>query len=764
MRASTRRQAEAQAIDQQIRRLRAHARDRGREPPGANAFRDDGYSGATPRRPGLDRLRDAAAMAAFDAILLTDPDRPARNFAHRALLLGERQARGRRVESLDRPTSRDPHDRLLLRIRGAVAEYERAPIAGRTRRGRRRRYRAGEMLPRARAPCGYRMAADRPRGPEGAYLDPAEAAVVADMFTWYSEGRRTPHGPVDRLRDLGVPAPSGEPRRSDASARGTSRDPAYAGRAYAGRHTCREARARRSAAHPIGRPHGAAEPTPRDEWIDVGPIPAVVDRDLLDRVRAESAADRSFSARNNEVGAYLPRRLVSRGRRGLACIARRRPPHYGHSTRTGKSRAARDRDGATRGSRYIPAAALDELARGACATPCGTPRRPPRGPAARRSGAGTRRSPGRGASGCVGGRRRWLVNSTGRPRRTRAGPSRRRNDLEMREAAPVEREARLAGESDRRDEVLGLAATPESFRERVSAGLEAANFDQGRQLIESPVDRAVVKEGEVEIRDVLPTSPRGEHVRFCRSRLDYLHHPATSLPPSRSPLRAGPLPGRADVLDVPVPLDHLTGRGAVVAGVRAQVLLDLLGVGTLRHDRLDRLITLAPAITTPSGPPSASTSRLFLVPGLPRSVGFGPVSSPPNRALPSIPSAACHFQSTAPRSSHSATGAARIRSKTPFSHRRWNQRWIELSSPKRSGNSFHRQPLRRRKMIPLIACRQSMRGRPPCCFGGGGVSSRRIGSMIVQRSSVSSQIVSSGSAVRAARPTASPPDVEVRTS
>ena len=261
MRASTRRQAEAQAIDQPIRRLRAHARDRGREPPGANAFRDDGYSGATPRRPGLDRLRDAAAMAAFDAILLTDPVRPARIFALRGLLLGERQARGRRVESLDRPTSRDPHDRLLLRIRGAVAEYERAPIAGRTRRGRRRRHRAGEMLPRA--PCGYRTAADRPRGPEGAHLDPAEAGVVADMFTWYSEGRRTPHGPVDHLRDLGVPAPSGEPRRSDASARGISRDPAYAGRAYAGRHTCREARARRSAAHPIGRPHGAAEPTPR---------------------------------------------------------------------------------------------------------------------------------------------------------------------------------------------------------------------------------------------------------------------------------------------------------------------------------------------------------------------------------------------------------------------------------------------------------------------------------------------------------------------
>src|SRR3954454_11950611 len=43
--------------------------------------------------------------------------------------------------------------------------------------------------------------------------------------------------------------------------------------------------------------------------------------------------------------------------------------------------------------------------------------------------------------------------------------------------------------------------------------------------------------------------------------------------------------------------------------------------------------TLAPAITTPSGPPSPSTTRLFLVPFLPRSVGFLPVFSPPTPGL-----------------------------------------------------------------------------------------------------------------------------------
>ena len=59
-------------------------------------------------------------MAAFDAILLTDPDRLARNYVHQALpARGSLQAKGCRVEFLDRPMSQDPHDQLLLQIRGS---------------------------------------------------------------------------------------------------------------------------------------------------------------------------------------------------------------------------------------------------------------------------------------------------------------------------------------------------------------------------------------------------------------------------------------------------------------------------------------------------------------------------------------------------------------------------------------------------------------------------------------------------------------------
>ena len=129
------RQAQAQGIEQQLDRLRAAAAERSWELDDQHVYRDDGYSGARIGRPGLDRLRDHAALAELDVVLVTAPDRLARDYVHQVLLIEELAGHGCRVEFLDRPMSADPHDQLLLQIRGAVAEYERMLIAERMRRG-----------------------------------------------------------------------------------------------------------------------------------------------------------------------------------------------------------------------------------------------------------------------------------------------------------------------------------------------------------------------------------------------------------------------------------------------------------------------------------------------------------------------------------------------------------------------------------------------------------------------------------------------------
>jgi DNA invertase Pin-like site-specific DNA recombinase len=75
-------------------------------------YRDDGYSGAKLNRSGLDRLRDRAAFAPFEVVLLTAPDHLARNYVHQMLLIDELAQRGCQVVFLDRPMNDDPHGQL----------------------------------------------------------------------------------------------------------------------------------------------------------------------------------------------------------------------------------------------------------------------------------------------------------------------------------------------------------------------------------------------------------------------------------------------------------------------------------------------------------------------------------------------------------------------------------------------------------------------------------------------------------------------------
>src|SRR6266567_791725 len=234
-RVSTTRQAHAQTIEQQLDLLRAAVAGRGWVLDEQHVYRDDGYSGARLGRPGLDRLRDHAALADLDVVLVTAPDRLARNYVHQVLLLEELAGRGCQVEFLDRPMSADPHDQLLLQIRGAVAEYERTLIAERMRRGRLAKLRAGTLLPWTTAPFGYRLDPERPRRADAVRLEPGEAALVAQLFDWYLEPGATICRLARRLTDLGVPTPMGGPRWNVASVRGILRNPAYAGRALSNR-------------------------------------------------------------------------------------------------------------------------------------------------------------------------------------------------------------------------------------------------------------------------------------------------------------------------------------------------------------------------------------------------------------------------------------------------------------------------------------------------------------------------------------------------
>jgi site-specific DNA recombinase len=420
---------------------------------------------------------------------------------------------------------------LLLQIRGAVAEYERTLIAERTRRGRQHKFRTGQMLPWTRPPYGYRLDPDKPRDPSGVRLEPAEAAVVVEMFAWFLRDGHGLLGLVQHLHEMKVPSPSGKEYWGGASVRGILTNPSYTGQVYAGRTRYRAAKVRRSATHPIGKPHGTADRLPESEWIAVGPIPALITRQQFDLVQAKLATNRSFARRNNKATRYLLRALVSCGHCGLACQARRVLPNNTYYICTGKNLQVRQRTGRYCDSRFIPAGAVDELVW----QDLGELLRHPEviQQALRRAAGGhwlpqewqsRRENLRRGQAGLAQQLERlteaYLGNVIPLPEYQR-----RRADLEKRQEALVRQEERLTREADHLHEIAGLEKSVEAFCQRIASGLEKATFEQKRQLVELLIDRVVVTGDDVEIRYVTPTAESSEHVRFCHLRLDYVRAP-----------------------------------------------------------------------------------------------------------------------------------------------------------------------------------------------------------------------------------------------
>jgi site-specific DNA recombinase len=310
-RVSTPRQARAQNIDEQLERLKAYVEQKGFALEEEHTYLDEGYSGASLNRPGLDALRDAAAMAEFEVLLVTAPDRLARKYVHQVLLMEELQDRGCRVEFTERPMSQDPNDQLLLQIRGAVAEYERTLITERMRRGRLAKLRAGQLLPWMRVPFGYRTDPERPRDPMGLRIEEYEAATVRQMFAWYLEQGATLGTIARRLIEGGVLTPTGKSIWSRSTIRGILKNPAYVGNAYGHCTYLAPTKTRRSPLGPVG-VGITSKRRPEEEWIPIS-VPEIVERETFDLVQEKLSQNRKFASRNNKSHRYLLRALVSCG-------------------------------------------------------------------------------------------------------------------------------------------------------------------------------------------------------------------------------------------------------------------------------------------------------------------------------------------------------------------------------------------------------------------------------------------------------------------
>ena len=244
-RVSSDQQKEDKTIASQTAALVAFASSHGYGVPDDWIFEDEGFSGATLVRPGLERVRDLVAEGQVQAVLVLSPDRLSRKYAYQVLLTEEWLRQGVQTIFVNAPQSHSPEDQLLLQFQGMIAEYERAQILERSRRGKRHRAKQGEASVLSAAPYGYRYV--HKTDDRAAYFEviEAQAAVVRQVYELYTVQALSIGAITRRLNELGVPTRKEQSCWERSTVWGMLRNPAYRGTACFGK-TQESARQRRS--------------------------------------------------------------------------------------------------------------------------------------------------------------------------------------------------------------------------------------------------------------------------------------------------------------------------------------------------------------------------------------------------------------------------------------------------------------------------------------------------------------------------------------
>jgi site-specific DNA recombinase len=324
-RVSSERQAQQATIDSQVAALKARAQaDRHVVLP-HDVYVDDGFSGTTLVRPALERLRDRIAEGGVEILYVHSPDRLARKYAYQVLLLEEFRKQGVTTIFLNGPTGETAEDELLIQVQGMIAEYERAKIVERCRRGRIHRARQGLISVMSQAPYGYLYVKKRDDAPGSYRVLLHEAKVVRGIFHSLVHEQKS-LGQIGRaLNAQGVPTRHAHVGSMwhPSTVRAIALNSTYIGKAAFGKTECVEPakmlRPRKPRRGERGAPRHARgqRKKPREQWVFID-VPAIVTQDVFEAAQEQLARNKRLSQRNGQDGRYLLAGLTVCARCGYA--------------------------------------------------------------------------------------------------------------------------------------------------------------------------------------------------------------------------------------------------------------------------------------------------------------------------------------------------------------------------------------------------------------------------------------------------------------
>ncbi len=318
-RVSSEQQREERTISSQTAALIEFAKTRELEVPKEWVFEDEGYSGATLERPGLERVRDLAAEGQIQALLAYSPDRLSRKYAYQILLIEELARHGVETIFVNAPQGTTAEDQLLVQFQGMIAEYERAQILERSRRGKRHRARSGEVSVMSGAPYGYRYIRKTDDAPASYAVIDLEARTVQRVYEMYTVEGLSIGEITRRLNAEGIPTRKQSARWERSVVWAILRNSAYRGVAYFGKtriaprsRVTRPLRLRGG----VSKRNSAGHERPRDEWIEIA-VPAMVTEESFARAQ-ELLQENKVRARRRTITPSIVQGLVSCQKCGYA--------------------------------------------------------------------------------------------------------------------------------------------------------------------------------------------------------------------------------------------------------------------------------------------------------------------------------------------------------------------------------------------------------------------------------------------------------------
>jgi site-specific DNA recombinase len=297
-RVSSEEQKQGNTIASQIAELRQFATQRGWTV--VDVYVDEAWSGAALARPALDRLRDDARAKRFDAVLINDVDRLARDVTHLGIIKRDLERSGVRVIFRKIPSENGPAHNLLVNVLGSFAEFEREMILDRTRRGRRHKVETRQQFIGAIAPYGYRYLPATPSNASGTLtVNTEEALVVRTIFKWVDEEGLSARDVGVRLTKEGFRPRKGGPDWQRSSVLRILRGTIYIGTWYYNKNQLSYRRAALLGSEPHGK-KTSLRLRRREEWIPVA-LPdefKIISPGQWHRVQEQLDRNRCFSRRN----------------------------------------------------------------------------------------------------------------------------------------------------------------------------------------------------------------------------------------------------------------------------------------------------------------------------------------------------------------------------------------------------------------------------------------------------------------------------------